>query len=84
MLFLVFFVVAVVVSVGVFFHDHSRITGLLGKEEGISLTPYYHFHPLHRQLDINRAVTAGGSLLHIGRTGPEPGTFGFRAPSASH
>ena len=33
----------------VFFHEHSRITGLQGKGEGISLTPNYHFHPLHRQ-----------------------------------
>ena len=24
----------------VFFHDHSRTTGLQGKGEGISLTPY--------------------------------------------
>ena len=33
----------------VFFHEHSRITGLQGKGEGISLTPHYHFHTLHRQ-----------------------------------
>ena len=32
-------------SIWVFFHEHSRITGLQGKEEGISLTPRYHFHP---------------------------------------
>ena len=31
----------------VFFHNHSRITGLQGKGEGISLTPHYHFHPLY-------------------------------------
>ena len=24
-----------------------------GEGEGISLTPHYHFHPLHRHLDIN-------------------------------
>ena len=36
-----------------FFHKHSRITGLQGKGEGISLTPHYHFHPLHRHLDIS-------------------------------
>ena len=30
-----------------FFHDHSRITGLQGKGTGISVTPHYHFHPLH-------------------------------------
>ena len=31
--------------IGVFFHDHSRITGLQGKGEDISLAA--HFHPLH-------------------------------------
>ena len=34
----------------VFFQNHSRFTGLQGKGEGISLTPHYHFHPLHRRL----------------------------------
>ena len=45
-------------SIGVFFHDHSRITGLQGKGEGISVIPHYHFHPLHRHLDITQAITA--------------------------
>ena len=45
-------------SMSVFFHEHSRITGLQGKGEGISPTPHYHFHPLHRHLDISRAITA--------------------------
>ena len=36
-----------------------------GKGEGISLTPHYHFHPLHRHLDIGLAITAESSLLHI-------------------
>ena len=53
-------------SIGVFFHDHSRITGLQGKGEGISLTLYYHFHPLHRHLDISREITAESSPLHVG------------------
>ena len=52
-------------SIWVFFHEHSRMTGLQGKGEGISLTPHYHFHPLHRQLDISRAITAESSPLHI-------------------
>ena len=42
-----------------------------GKGEGISLTPLYHFHPLHRHLDISRAITADSSILHIAST------FGF-------
>ena len=40
-------------SIGVFFHGQSRITGLQGKGEDISLTPHYHFHPFHRHLDIS-------------------------------
>ena len=52
-------------SIWVFFHEHSRITGLQGKGEGISLTPHYHFHPLHGHLDISWAITAESSLLHI-------------------
>ena len=54
-----------VFSIWVFSHNHSRITGLQGKEEGISLTPHYHFHLLHRHLDISRAITAKSSPLHI-------------------
>ena len=52
-------------SIWVFCHEHSRITGLQEKGEGISLTPHYHFHPLHRHLDISRAITAESSPLHI-------------------
>ena len=48
-----------------FFHEHSRITGLQGKGEGISLTPHYHFHSLHGHLDISRAIAAKSSPLHI-------------------
>ena len=52
-------------SIWVFFHYHSRIMGLQGKGEGISLPPHYHFHPLHRHLDISRAITVKSSPLHI-------------------
>ena len=48
-------------SIGVFFHYHSRITGLQGKREGISLTPHYHFHPLHRH-DYCRERTSAHRL----------------------
>ena len=72
-------------SIWVFFHDHSQFTGLQGKGEGISLTPHYHFHPLHRHLDISRVITAESSPLHIAiAAGLEPGTFGFRAQVANH
>ena len=49
----------------VFFHGHSRITGLHGKGEGILLTPHYHVHPLHRHFDIDWVITAESSPLHI-------------------
>ena len=49
-----------------FFHNHSRTTELQGKGGDISLTPHYHFHPLHRHLDISWTITAGSSPLHIG------------------
>ena len=50
----------------VLFHDHSRITGLHEKGEGIHLTPHCHFYPFHRHLDISEAVTAESSPMHIG------------------
>ena len=51
--------------VWVFFHEHSRITGLQGKGESISLTSPYHFHPLQRQLDICRTITVESSTLLV-------------------
>ena len=51
------------------------------REEGISLTPHYPFHPLHRQLVISRAITAESSPLHIGRSRTRTGNLWF--PSAS-
>ena len=49
----------------VFFDEHSRITGLQGKGESIYLTPHYHFHLLHRHLDISRMITAQSPPLHL-------------------
>ena len=69
-------------SIWAFFHKHSRITGLKGKGEGISLTPHYHFHPLHRHLGISRAVAAESSPLH--RASSRTRTGNLRFPSASH
>ena len=68
-------------SVWGFFYNHSQITGLQDKGEGISLTPHYHFHPLHRHLDISRAITAESSPLHIGSSRTRTGNLWF--PSAS-
>ena len=68
-------------SIRVFFHNHSRITGLQEKGEGISLTPHYHFHPFHRHLDISRVITAESSPLHVGSSRTRTGNLWF--PSAS-
>ena len=65
--------------------DYSKVviarTRLQGKGEGISLTPYYHFHPLHRHVDISRAINAESSLLHIGSSRSRAGILWF--PNAS-
>ena len=39
---------------------------LQGKEKGFSSASHYHFHPLHRHLDISRGIAAEISPLHIG------------------
>ena len=52
-----------------------------GKGEGISLTPHYHFHPLHRHLDLSRAITADSSPLRIASSRTRTGNLWF--PSAS-
>ena len=59
------FLFCFVFSIWVFFHEHSRTTGLQEKEEGISLTPHYNFNPRQRHLDIRRAIAAESSPLHI-------------------
>ena len=63
------------------FLSHSRITGLQGNREGISLTPHYHFHPLQKHLDIGRAITAGSSALHIASSRTRTGILWFRSAS---
>ena len=65
----------------VFFHEHSLFTGQQGKGEGIILTPLYHFNPLHRHLEISRAITAESSPLHIDCSRTRTGNLWF--PSAS-
>ena len=65
----------------VFFHEHSRSMELQMKGEGISLTPHYHFHPLHWRLDIGRAIAAGGSSLRIATSRARTRNLWF--PSAS-
>ena len=65
----------------VFFYEYPRITGLHGKGEGISLTPRYHFHPLHIYLDISRAITAESSPLHIASNRTRTGNLWFSGAS---
>ena len=53
------------ITIWVFFQEHSRFTGQQGKGEAFCLTPLYHFHPIHRHLDINQEIAAERSPLHI-------------------
>ena len=69
-------------SIWVFFHEHSRITGLQGKRDGISLFPLYQFHPLHRHLDISQAITAESSPLQIASSQTRPGNLWFLSGSS--
>ena len=64
-------------TIWIFFHKHSRITGLQGKVESIPLTPHYYFYPLHRHLDISRAITAENSPLHIASSQARTGNLWF-------
>ena len=48
-----------------FIKPFFAITVQQEKGEAISLSPLYHFHTLHGQLDTSQAVTAGSSPLHI-------------------
>ena len=64
-------------SVWVFFREHSPFIGQQGKGETISLTSLYHFHPLHEQLDISRAITVESSPLHITSSPTQTGKLWF-------
>ena len=68
-------------SIWVFFYEHSRLTGQRWKAEAISLTPLYHFHPLHRHFDISWVITAESSTLHIASS--QTRNESLRLPSAS-
>ena len=52
-----------------------------GEGEAISLNPLYHFHPLHRYLNISRAITAESSPLDI--AGSRTRIWNLWFPSAS-
>ena len=63
-------------SIWFFFHEHSRFTVQQGKR-GIYLTSPYHFHPLHRCLDISRELTAESSPLRIASSRTRTGDLWF-------
>ena len=65
----------------VFFHEHSLFTEQQGKGEAISLIPLYHFYPLHRHLDISRAITAESSSLQISTNRTRTGSLWFKSES---
>ena len=72
-------------SVGVFFHEHSRITAQQGKGEAIILVPLYHFfHPFHRHLSISHAIIAGSSPLHIASNRTRTGNPCFPSADDTH
>ena len=60
-----------------------RTAGEVGGGGGgaIYLTPSYHFHPLHRHLDISWVISAESSHLHIASNRPQTKKLWF--PSAS-
>ena len=68
-------------SIWVFFHEHSRFTGQQGKGEGIYLTTLYHFHPLHRHLDIRQVITAERLPLYIASSQTRIGNLWFLSAS---
>ena len=64
-------------SIWVFFHKDSQFTGQQGEGEAISLTPLYHFHLLHRPLNITWAITADSSPLQIASSRTTTANFWF-------
>ena len=51
---------------GFFFKNVHEPQDSKSRETAFFLTPHYHFHPLHRHLDMSQEVTAESSPLHMG------------------
>ena len=51
----------VLISIWVFFYEYSQFIGQQGKGEAISFYSFYHFHSLHKHLDITRVIAAESS-----------------------
>ena len=62
-------------------HESQDCTGRRARGGGISLTPHYFFHSLHRHLDISWAITVQSLPLHIANSWTPTGNLWF--PSAS-
>ena len=71
-------------SIYVFFQEHSRFTGQEGKEEAISLTPFYHLQLLYRHLHIIWVITAESAPLHTANSRAQTGHHKFPAKVANH
>ena len=56
-------------------HDSQDI----GKVEAIP--PLYHFHPLHRHLDISQVINVEISPLHIANSQTQTGNLWFLSTS---
>ena len=71
------FLVLFLLSIWVFFYEHSRFIGQQGKGEAISLISLYHFHSLHKQLDVSQTIIAEGSPLHVTNRRTQTGILWF-------
>ena len=65
----------------IFYFISGTVWTQQGKRECIYLTPLYHFHPLHKHLDISQTITAESSTLYKASSRNQTGNFWF--PSAS-
>ena len=54
------------------------------EEEGLFLTPPYHFHPFHRHSEISQVMTAESSTLHTASDCSRTGNPWLLIPSWTH
>ena len=64
-LFFVFYLFIYFFLARFFFFTNIMIHRTAGKGKVIYLTPFYHFHLLHRHFDISKVFDAESSPLHI-------------------
>ena len=66
-----------VLSIWVFFQEHSQFRRPRGNWEAIPSTPLYHFHQLYKHLGISQMT----SPLHIASSGTRNGNLWFSSTS---